>query len=294
METKSLRTIGFNYSYKYIKNINGKSNPIFIINGAFQSMRSWTPIVSALKDKYSIILVDLPGWGNSDLLPSIYEFEIFNQFVMEILHAENIQKVNILSSSFGTLIGTSFAKCHPEHVDCMIMCSPILKIKKRLKNNYPEMLKIIESRNAKALSEFLCRIGLINCVAGNKGKIESFNLLLKKFLANISRSDANNLGKFIHNTDRILKFPNKDLSSISDKKTLILSGIYDEFTSPKECRKIARQFNDCKIKLVPRSDHMFLYEQALYSIKQIDKFLNKYSSVSQSKSVIERAIFSES
>lgn len=294
METKTLRTIGFNYSYRHIKNLNQKSYPIFIINGAFQSMRSWAPMASALKKKYSIILVDLPGWGNSDLLPSIYEFEIFNQFILEILHAEKIEKVNILSSSFGTLIGTNFAKCHPEHVDCMIMCSPILKIKKRLRTNYPELLKIIESRNAKALSEFLCRLGLVNCVAGNKGKIDSFNILLKKFVANISRSDANHLGKFIQNTDRILKFPDKNLARISHKKTLILSGIYDEFTSPKECRKIANQFNDCKVKLVPRSDHMFLYEQALYSIKQIDKFLNKKSCVPQSKSMIEYSVFSES
>lgn len=275
METKTLRTFGFNYSYKYISNSKAKGNPIFIINGAFQSMRSWSHLVSLLKDRHAIILADLPGWGQSDLLPSMYDFDIYNQFIFEILEAEHIDKINILSSSFGTLIGTAFAKCYPKHVERLVMCSPITGIKQSLQLSYPKMKDIIKSRDAKKLSEFLCNIGLVNCKAGQKGLIESFDILFKKFVINISRLDANHLGKFMANTNRILKFPDHNLSGISNLKTLILSGVYDEFTAPDDCKTIAKKIQDCELHFVPRSDHMFLYEQPFFSIKKIERFLFK-------------------
>lgn len=277
MKTKTLRTIGFNYSYKYLKSKKQKRNPIFIINGAFQNMNTWTPIVSLLNDRHSVILADLPGWGQSDLLPSLYDFSVYNQFIFDILKKEEIDKINILSSSFGTLIATSFAQSYPELVDKLILCSPITEIKDSLQQSYPEMQEIIKSRDARALSEFLCRIGLINCEAGEKGMIDSFEILLKKFVINISRLDANHLGKFMANTNRILNFPGSDLSKISSIKTLILSGVHDRFTSPDDCESVYEQFENCKLKFVPKSDHLFLFEQPLYAIKKIDKFLSKKS-----------------
>ena len=107
MAIKKLTTSGFSYSYEFIENPDSNFSPIFIVNGAFQSMKSWTHIISLLKEHYSIIVSDLPGWGQSDLLPSVYSFDMYNEFIRDILLEESVDQVNLLSCSFGTLIALS-------------------------------------------------------------------------------------------------------------------------------------------------------------------------------------------
>lgn len=154
MTIKNLSTHGFSYSYQFIKNEDSPFSPILIVNGAFQSMKSWTQIISLLQGEYSILVSDLPGWGQSDMMPSTCNFDMYNEFIKDILQEESIEKVNLLSCSFGTLIATQFAKSHSNLIDNLIMCSPILKIKKSLKKQFPEMKKIIEVRDADQLADF--------------------------------------------------------------------------------------------------------------------------------------------
>ncbi len=273
MASKILNTSGFNYTYNFIENQDSDFSPLFIINGAFQDMKSWTQLITLLDKQYSIIVADLPGWGKSDLLPSVFGFEMYNEFIRKILLEEGIEKVNLLSCSFGTLIATSFAKSFPDNIDNLIFCSPILKIKKSLKKKYPKMKNIIEVRKTEQLANFLCKIGLVNCKAGSKGKIEHFDLLVKKFQKKIARCDPNQLGKFLENTNRIMKFPEEDLTEIANLPSMILKGRYDEFTSTKDCEKVASEFQSCPLYLIPKSDHMFLHEQPVYSAKKIDAFI---------------------
>ena len=281
MATKNLSTSGFTYSYDFIKNETSTFSPIFIVNGAFQSMKSWKHIIAVLKDQYSIIVADLPGWGDSDLLPSIYDFDMYNEFIREILLEESIDRINLLSCSFGTLIATRFAKSHPSLIDSLILCSPILKIKKSLRKQYPEMKNIIEVQNSEELSRFLCKIGLINCKAGSKGKIEHFSTLFERFQKMISRCNPNELGKFLENTNRIMNFPEPNLKEIAGLRSMVLSGKYDEFTSAKECQKVAAQFDSCDLHLVPKSDHMFLHERPVYSAQKVDGFIKSMRKASE-------------
>ena len=167
------------------------------------------------------------------------------------------------------------------------MCSPILKIKKSLKKQFPEMKEIIELKDSKQLAKFLCKIGLINCKAGKKGKIDHFEILLKRFERSISNCDPNQLGKFLENTNRIMNFPKPNLKEISNLRSMILSGRYDEFTSVKDCRKVATQFESCDFYMIPKSDHMFLHEQPEYSANMIDGFLKSQEGADKKVNVQE-------
>ena len=52
-----------------------------------------------------------------------------------------------------------------------------------------------------------------------------------------------------------------------------MSGRYDNFTSHKDCKKVAAQFKSCDLQIVPSSDHMFLNEQPSFSASLIDDFI---------------------
>lgn len=278
MESKKLNVQGFNYSYKIFRNEESLFSPLFFINGAFQTMKSWSQLVTLLQGQFTIIVADLPGWGNSDELPSDYDFQTLSLCVDEVLSNENIVKINLIATSFGTSIATTFAKMYSNKTDNLILCSPLLKINSKLAMYYPEMKQIIRSKSSSLLSDFLCKVGLINCKAGEKGNIELFDLLLPLFKRKISKLEDRQLEKFLQNTDRILKFGSKNLSYVSQISTLVITGIFDNFTTPKACIKIAESFENSSVHLISRSDHMFLFERPKTAVRLISDFLTLSSS----------------
>ncbi len=104
-----------NHKYYYAINQckNDQADPILFINGAFQCMNSWQKAVDHFKDNTTTIVADLPGWGDADFLSDDYDFDFLARAIFQILEKESINKINIVSTSYGTPIAVSFAKNFP-------------------------------------------------------------------------------------------------------------------------------------------------------------------------------------
>jgi pimeloyl-ACP methyl ester carboxylesterase len=261
MKINQLSIENTKYNYRISTCTSSDYPPIFLVNGAFQNMHSWDYLVSFLKDYFTIIVADLPGWGSADLLPSSHDFSLLASAVNQILEVEKIEQVNLISTSYGSLIGTIFAQEYGEKLSNLMLCSPLLEISGSLKVYYPELLEIISKKDTLVLSDFLCKVGLLNCVAGCERKIDHFEKLTLLFKRKIEKLTEEDLAKFIHNTDRILSFGKTDLSAIKHVNTKVITGEYDSFTTPEYCRKVARSFTSNNFESIPRADHMFLFER---------------------------------
>ena len=67
--------------------IAGQGEPLIFIHGWSNSWIGWTLLARQLSSYYTLYMVDLPGFGDSDSLPR-YSLEIIN---------ENITRLNISS-----------------------------------------------------------------------------------------------------------------------------------------------------------------------------------------------------
>lgn len=84
-----------------------KDNPTFLIlHGWGRSLQDWLPTARYLSDKYRVILVDLPGFGGtnlpSDRVLGTYDYA---DFVEKFLEKIEVRKPILLGHSFGGRIG---------------------------------------------------------------------------------------------------------------------------------------------------------------------------------------------
>ena len=66
---------GFDYYCLVAKSNDKKCHPIVAISGAFQNMQSWNKYLDFYTQFSTVILVDVPGSGKSDLLPHHYSLD---------------------------------------------------------------------------------------------------------------------------------------------------------------------------------------------------------------------------
>lgn len=84
-----------------------KSNPpLLILHGWGRNLQDWSPTAKFLSTKYMVILVDLPGFGGTNL-PSgkVLDTYDYADFVQMFLEKIDVRKPILLGHSFGGRIG---------------------------------------------------------------------------------------------------------------------------------------------------------------------------------------------
>ncbi len=54
-----------------IYELRGKGMPVMLLHGFTEDRRIWDPVLAGIEDKYNWILPDLPGSGQSTLIPGL-------------------------------------------------------------------------------------------------------------------------------------------------------------------------------------------------------------------------------
>lgn len=111
---------GINITYRYTK----KSEKVVLLlhgwGGNLNSFRSLETFL--ISQNFSVITVDFPSFGGSDQPSENFDLWDYKKIVVELLQAENIQKVSIVAHSFGGRVTFLLASENPELVDKLILC----------------------------------------------------------------------------------------------------------------------------------------------------------------------------
>lgn len=99
-------------------------NPLVLLHGFCEDHRIWSPILPLLEGQ-SIILVDLPGFGASEIPPQA-RMEAHALAVRAVLNAENIEKCTLLGHSMGGYVALEFAAHWPQRLNgiCLLHAHP--------------------------------------------------------------------------------------------------------------------------------------------------------------------------
>ena len=142
MECIPLSNIGLNQTYLRVNNINlyceyllNDKPPILLIHGLASSTYTFRRIIPLLREHFSIIAVDLPGFGKSEKSTSfVYSFQNYAKLMIECIHQLGISKPYIVAHSMGGQIALNMAIQAPEKINKLILLSSsgYLKRAKRL------------------------------------------------------------------------------------------------------------------------------------------------------------------
>jgi len=104
----------------------GQGPPIVLLHGFTASLHTWNGWVDALKDKYRIIRLDIPGFGlTGPSNANTYSGDQWVAFLDKFVRRLNINKFSIVGNSLGGYIAWNYALKYPDKINKLILLDPI-------------------------------------------------------------------------------------------------------------------------------------------------------------------------
>ena len=143
------------YTETYIR--DPESPWLVFLHGFGGSTKMWKKQLSFFRERYNMLLLDLPGHGQSrtgiaDL--GIRCFEDLADVVAETLERHNIRKACFVCASLGTLVFAAIQNKYPKLVTGGILCGAVAGISLGLQN----LLVILDRIKHRFSSEFLLQL----------------------------------------------------------------------------------------------------------------------------------------
>lgn len=260
MEVNKIEYHGFNFYYQVFESNKRELEPIFVVNGAFQSLDSLKNIFDFFIKKTTVIFVDLPGTGTADYLPEEYDLEFLCDSIYEVLKELSINKVYLVAASYGTPIAYKFAQKYSKMLSKLVLIGTMKKIPKHADTDYSNSIILAEKGDIDAFTKLILKI-LFNTNLAINNKINNFELTKGLLERQLMRLDELSIKKYISNTKRLLNICPSEFNPPPQTPTLIITGEYDPLTPPDLCREFARGLTNSIFTTIKGADHLCHFEQ---------------------------------
>ena len=105
----------------------GTGPPVLAIHGLGGTKGSFLPTVASLSDRFRVVAVDLPGFGDSDKpIGASYDPRFFAEAIIDLLEALELERVDLIGNSLGGRVGLEVALRAPERVRRLALLAPSL------------------------------------------------------------------------------------------------------------------------------------------------------------------------
>jgi pimeloyl-ACP methyl ester carboxylesterase len=98
--------------------LTGQGKPVILLHGFGEDGGVWSNLATELAKNYLVILPDIPGSGQSEILKGQdIGMEDYAESLHAILKNENIEKCTLIGHSMGGYISLAFAQNYPQMLD---------------------------------------------------------------------------------------------------------------------------------------------------------------------------------
>lgn len=101
--------------------ISGKGPALVLLHGFLESKAIWDDFTETLQKEFTVLAIDLPGHGESELIDETHSMQLMAEAVKAVLLAENIPQVVITGHSMGGYCALQFAVDNQEMVKGLVL-----------------------------------------------------------------------------------------------------------------------------------------------------------------------------
>jgi pimeloyl-ACP methyl ester carboxylesterase len=239
----------------FCKEENQDKIPLFVIRGGFQKYDAFSALVKTFIDDYPVILIELPGEGESKQLQLELENEDYADLLKDFIDILQIEKIIPIATSHGAFIAKLFAFRYPDRTHRLILGGITPSIREDLRLLLERSI-FYWARNRNTESSTL---GLYSLVNFEKIDVTRINgVILRSIEHTLFNLDfAARLRVF----DRTLKNIRTRSNGAPSCETLILVGEYDHVTRPEENYQFGLGCPQCFLAVFKNSDHLLHLEK---------------------------------
>ncbi|MBT8261960.1 MAG: alpha/beta hydrolase [Bacteroidia bacterium] len=135
----------FRYNDKHIYyETAGQGPALLLLHGFLENASMWDSLEKLVHDKFTVIRIDLPGHGRSDVYSEIHSMEFMADVVRELLKSMGVNSISIIGHSMGGYVALAYLEKHPETVrQCILLNSTTYADSADRKINRERALKLI-------------------------------------------------------------------------------------------------------------------------------------------------------
>lgn len=108
--------------------VTGKGPDLLLLGGFGADHTAWTPLVPALRRRFRLLLVDLPGVGHSAPLWPARDLRGLSDPLVGVLDRLGIRQVAVLGASLGGMVGMRFGHDHPDRVSRLVLAGSMARL----------------------------------------------------------------------------------------------------------------------------------------------------------------------
>ena len=230
----------------YIEYGNKKGKTLVLLHGWQQNIEMMKPLGDRLKDKYHIIIIDLPGFGESSEPKEIMNIYDYNSVVEKVLTKLKVKNPSMIGHSFGGRISIVYASRNPVE-KVVLFGSPCIRKEKKL------------SLKVRILKKLKTVPGL-----------RRFEGFAKKHIGSRDYKAASPMMR-----DILVRTVNEDLSDCAKKikaPTILIWGDNDTEVSVEEAKETEKLIKDSALIVLPNSTHYAYLE----NLNQVTNIINEF------------------
>ncbi len=232
---------------------NGKGQDILILHGWGTSIKIMENMFNYLSKNNHVILLDLPGFGDSDKLDNGWSLNDYVEFIIKFMKKLNINNPIIIGHSFGGRIAIKLASEHQQ-----------VKIKKII---------LIDSAGIKNKSNKQVKTYILKLLKNTIGKLSP--KMAEKAKNIFGSADYRNASPVMKET--LVNVVNEDLVDNLPKikqSTLLIWGENDQATPISDAYVMESKIPGSGVVKIPNAGHFSFLDNPTLVHLVIDSFIN--------------------
>ena len=102
-------------------NVTGSGPAMVLLHGFLESSTIWNEYTSSLSEKHTVITIDFPGHGKSEIVSETHSMQLMAKVVKSVLHKLNIESAIFIGHSMGGYVALAYTELFPDEVKKLIL-----------------------------------------------------------------------------------------------------------------------------------------------------------------------------
>ena len=244
----------------------GKGFPLLLIHGFPMNQDVWSTFTESLSQDCRVITIDLPGFGQSPILPGSFSIDQVADSVLSWLKEKNIQKTFIAGHSLGGYITLAMLKKDPGRFPAAILLhSTALPDSDEKKQSRNKALQFIEKNGVQAFTSNFIEPLFANPKHPAVDAVRALSILASKdSVAGYTKAMRDRPDR----TDVLKTFPGK---------ILLIGGEKDQGIPASSLEGFKNLNASLQVEILPGVAHMGMFEASENVLQKFRTFIKKNS-----------------
>ena len=243
----------------------GNGKPVMLVHGFGEDGNVWNLQVDFLKDKFKLIIPDLPGSGRSEMISEM-SMEGIAEVLHSIIHEEDIDKCTVIGHSMGGYIMLALVEQYWNHVNAFgLFHSSAFADTEEKKETRKKGIEFIKQHGG---FEFL-KTSTPNLFSPNS-KSQTPNLI-NEFISTLANFSGDALVSYYH---AMMERPDRtSVLKNTENPVLFVAGEHDNAIPLNDVLKQCHLPEKSYIHVLKKSGHMGMIEEPEEANQILEEFL---------------------